>query len=325
MSQASSITGQNSFENLTSAGSDGLRAMGIDTVQANVGLRCNQNCSHCHLECSPNRTEQMDFQTMSAVKSVALMTGASLVDITGSAPELNPHLRRFITELHDAGLDVQVRTNLTVLLESSQEGMIDFMRDCGVRLVASLPCYLQENVDAQRGKNTFARSIEVICLLNRSGYGIPGGLQLNLVYNPPGASLPGDQVELEADYRSELLSRFGVSFSHLLTITNLPLGRFADMLISDGLEDKYMQLLEKSFNPATVENLMCRHQICVGFDGRLFDCDFNLALNLTIDHGVPNHISNFDPAILRCRRIVTGKHCLGCTAGHGSSCSGALA
>ncbi len=302
-----------------------LDAQEIATIQVNVGLRCNQSCRHCHLECSPSRTEVMDWGTMSAVKAAALRADASLVDITGGSPELNPYLRRFIGELREAGLNVQVRTNLTVLLERGQEDMIDFMCDHGVLLVASMPCHLEENVDAQRGPRVYEHSIEAIRRLNAAGYGVEGGLQLNLVYNPAGPFLPPDQAELEQDYRRELQGRFGISFGHLLTITNMPLGRFGRQLRAEDREAEYMRLLAESFNPATVPKLMCRHQVSVGWDGTLYDCDFNLALRLPVNHSAPNHISRFDPVALRCRRIVTGKHCLGCTAGHGSSCGGSLA
>jgi radical SAM/Cys-rich protein len=324
MSSASSLTDANRFEELAHTDPDGLRGLGIETIQVNVGLRCNQSCRHCHLECSPARTESMDWETMAAVKAAALQAGASVVDVTGGSPELNPHLRRFIGELRQAGLNVQVRTNLTVLLEAGQEDMIDFLRNHRVRLVASMPCYLEENVDAQRGPHAYERSIEAIRRLNEAGYGSEDGLQLNLVYNPVGPSLPPDQAELEQDYRRELQTRFGVHFSRLLTITNMPLGRFGAELKAAGRVDEYLRLLENSFNPATVDGLMCRHHISVGWDGTLYDCDFNLALRLPVNHSAPDHISRFDPAALRCRRIVTGEHCLGCTAGHGSSCGGSL-
>ena len=324
MPQISSITNMNRFEDLVQEDPNGLRSFGIDIIQVNVGLRCNQNCRHCHLECSPARTESMDWDTMSAVKTAALQAGASLVDITGGAPEINGHLRQFVGELREAGLEVQLRTNLTVLLEGGQEGMIGFLRDHAVRLVASLPCYLEENVAAQRGPHAYEPSIEAIGRLNSVGYGTENGLQLNLVYNPAGPFLPPDQTKLEQDYRHELLSRFGISFSHLLTITNMPLGRFGRELKAIGRIKDYIQLLEDSFNPATVPGLMCRHQISVGWDGTLYDCDFNLALRLPVNHNAPNHISRFDPASLRCRRIVTGEHCLGCSAGNGSSCGGEL-
>ncbi len=325
MPQTPSMTEMSRFEALVSQEPHGLTSLGIDMIQVNVGLRCNQNCCHCHLECAPDRTEMMDWSTMLAVKAAALTAGASVVDITGGAPELNPHLRRFIAELREVGLDVQVRTNLTVLLDRGQEGMIAFLRDQQVRLVASMPCYQEENVNAQRGPHAYEHSIEAIRKLNAAGYGTGSGLQLNLVYNPAGPFLPPDQAELEQDYRRELRDRFGIAFSHLLTITNMPLGRFEAKLKAAGQKGEYLRLLEKSFNPATVEGLMCRHQISVGWDGTLYDCDFNLALNLSVNHSAPDHISRFDPTAMRYRRIVTGEHCLGCTAGHGSSCGGSLA
>ena len=303
----------------------GLLSVGIETVQVNVGLQCNQSCTHCHLECSPARDEVMDWDTMSTVKAAALRAGVSLVDITGGAPELNPHLREFITDLQTAGLTVQMRTNLTVLLEESQEGMIEFLRDHAVRLVASMPCYLEQNVTVQRGPEAYQRSIEAIRRLNEAGYGNEDGMQLNLVYNPAGPFLPPDQAELERDYRRELQSRFGINFSHLLTITNMPLGRFRRQLQAEGREEEYLKLLENAFNPAILPSLMCRHQISVGWDGTLYDCDFNLALRLPVNHSAPAHINRFNPEALRYRRIVTGQHCLGCTAGHGSSCGGSLA
>ena len=263
----------------------GLLSVGIETVQVNVGLQCNQSCTHCHLECSPARDEVMDWDTMSTVKAAALRAGVSLVDITGGAPELNPHLRKFIADLQTSGLTVQVRTNLTVLLEESQEGMIEFFRDHAVRLVASMPCYLEQNVTVQRGPEAYQRSIEAIRRLNEAGYGNEDGMQLNLVYNPAGPFLPPDQAELERDYRRELQSRFGINFSHLLTITNMPLGRFRRQLQAEGREEEYIKLLENAFNPATLPGLMCRHQVSVGWDGTLYDCDFNLALRCPVNHG----------------------------------------
>ena len=322
---SSTSTAEDRFESLAVPGQAGMTGLSIDTFQVNVGLRCNQTCQHCHLECSPQRTESMGWPVMEMVLASCKNVGAVMVDITGGAPELNPHLKLFITKLREVGLDVQVRTNLTVLLEGDQAETIDFFSDHEVLLVASMPCYLEENVNTQRGPHAYSRSIEAIRRLNRAGYGVEGGLQLNLVYNPSGPTLPPQQDVLEQDYRRELGKRFSISFSRLLTITNMPLGRFGRKLQSQGYQEQYLKLLEDSFNPATVPNLMCRHQISVAWDGTLYDCDFNLALNLPVNHSAPSHISQFDPDLLRCRRIVTAKHCLGCTAGHGSSCGGALA
>ena len=315
----------NQFEQrVSTASTQGLVSLGIETIQVNVGLRCNQQCRHCHLECGPSRTEVMDWPTMARVQTAADAVGARLIDITGGAPELNPCLRRFIEAVRSGGREVQVRTNLTALLEPGQEGTIDFFRRQRVRLVASMPCYLARNVAAQRGPEVYERSIEGIRRLNAAGYGVEGGLQLDLVYNPTGPFLPPDQAALEADYRRGLAERFGVRFSRLLTITNMPLGRFGAELRRKGVEQAYLALLEGSFNPDTVEALMCRHQISVGWDGILYDCDFNLALRCPVDHGAPDHILRFDGGALRHRRIVTHPHCFGCTAGAGSSCHGAL-
>ncbi len=307
-------------------GTDGgvLKAGAVDVLQVNVGLKCNQHCAHCHLDCSPQREETMSRGTMALVIDAARKLGCRLVDITGGAPELNSDFPFLVSRLRTAGIPVQVRTNLTVLLESGMETMAAFLRENEVLLVASMPCYLEENVTAQRGEGVYGKSIEAIGLLNNLGYG-EGGLQLNLVYNPAGPFLPGPQEGLEADYKRELGARFGVNFSNLLTITNMPIGRFRAILERSGTRDEYMTLLKRSFNPATVGGLMCRSQLSVGWDGTLYDCDFNLALSLPVDHGAPDHIEKFDAGALCGRRIVTGEHCFGCTAGAGSSCAGALA
>ncbi len=315
----------NEFEKrITEATDTGLHSVDIETIQVNVGLKCNQACVHCHVESSPLRTEMMDWPTMELIIEAARRVRARLVDITGGAPELNPHLRRFIATLREHGHTVQVRTNLTVLLLPEQETMPEFFRDHQVHLVASLPCYLEENVRRQRGNGVYEKSIEAIKRLNALGYGQDPALPLNLVYNPIGPFLPPDQAKLEADYRRELWDRFGIVFTRLLTITNMPIGRFQDDLARQGKDQKYLNLLKQSFNPQTIEGLMCRHQINIDWDGRLYDCDFNLALKLPVDHGVPNHIKDFDLAALARRKVVTGIHCFGCTAGRGSSCGGAL-
>ncbi len=266
----------------------------------------------------------MDWPTMVLTIEVAEQAGCRFFDLTGGSPELNPHFRRFVSALRRAGNMVQVRTNLTVMFEPGMEDLPEFLGREQVHLVASLPCYLEENVDRQRGSDTYRRSIEAIRRLNRLGYGVEDGLPLNLVYNPAGPGLPPAQTCLEADYRRELQQRFGISFTRLLTVTNMPIGRFRRQLAADGREAEYAGLLRDAFNPATVEGLMCRHQVSVAWDGTLFDCDFNLALGMSVDHGAPDHISRFDPQAVRCRRVVTGNHCFGCTAGFGSSCAGAL-
>ncbi len=261
---------------------------------------------------------------MEAILDVATRVECDLVDLTGGAPEVNAYFADFVEALHKAGRRVQVRTNLTILLGPGKETMSDWLRDNEVQLVGSLPCYLKKNVRAQRGEGVYEKSIEAIRRLNAVGYGRDDNLTLNLVYNPGGPFLPPEQSSLEADYKRELGARFGVTFNRLLTITNMPLGRFRAALRLQNQEQEYLGLLRKSFNPQTLDGLMCRHQISIGWDGALYDCDFNLALGYAVDHGAPNHIRFFDPELLKKRRIVTGEHCFGCTAGHGSSCRGAL-
>jgi len=301
-----------------------LVSIDLDILQVNLGLRCNQACRHCHVNASPRRTEQMERPIMDRVVKVARENRCKQVDVTGGAPELHPEFRWFVRVLREEGHDVQVRTNLTVLLEPGMEDLPEFFREHRVRLVASMPCYLEENVHAQRGKDVYERSVSVLRRLNGLGYGNDPDLPLKIVYNPGGSFLPPVQAALEEDYRRELSERFGIAFTGLITIINMPIGRFLDDLRSRNEEEVYRRLLRESFNPDTIEALMCRHQISVGWDGRLFDCDFNLALGLPVNHGAPNHIMDFDPSVLFRRRIVTGMHCFGCTAGSGSSCGGAL-
>lgn len=314
----------NDFEKRAFPEGNGLHASRLEILQVNLGLRCNQACTHCHLECSPERPESMGHPVMDLVRNAAARIRPRLVDLTGGAPECHPRMRDFVRELREDGHTVQLRTNLTALLLPGHEGLPQFFRDHQVRLVASLPCYTEENVSFQRGAGTFAASIEAIRRLNAVGYGDGEGLTLDLVYNPGGAFLPGEQGALEADYRRELAHAFDLRFSRLLTITNMPLGRFGASLRKEGKEEEYLRFLRNSFNPSTVPCLMCRSQVEVGWDGTLYDCDFNMALGLAVNHGAPSHIRNFDPAALAGRRIVTGPHCYACTAGSGSSCGGAL-
>ena len=315
----------NSFEQkIATMGSQGLLGLEIDVIQVNLGFLCNQQCRHCHLEASRSHNEIMEWPTMELTIEAARNARCRLVDLTGGAPELNPHFRRFVETLHKEGHSVQVRTNLTVLLEPGMETMPDFFRANEVQIVGSMPCYQEENVRAQRGPGVYEKSIEAIRRLNRLGYGSDEKLTLNLVYNPGGSFLPPDQTKLESDYRRELAKRFGISFSQLLTITNMPIGRFRADLRKQNKECEYQQLLEDAYNPEILDGLMCRHQLSVGWDGTLYDCDFNLALRLPVNYGAPDHIDRFDISMLTTRRIVTGQHCFGCTAGAGSSCSGAL-
>ncbi|MDP8242812.1 MAG: arsenosugar biosynthesis radical SAM protein ArsS [Candidatus Hinthialibacter antarcticus] len=301
-----------------------MHGASIDVFQVNVGLKCNQACVHCHVKSSPSRKEMMTWETMRQVIDAARRANSRLVDITGGAPEIHPHLKRFIQSLRSHGFEVQVRTNLTILLEDGYTDFPEFFKEQNVHLVASLPCYLQENVDKQRGDGVYEGSVKALQRLNEIGYGVGPDMQLNLVYNPLGPYLPPNQATLEQDYRRELRDRFGVSFTQLLTITNMPIGRFQTDLRRQKKDKDYMDMLVGAFNNATVDGLMCRHQVNVDWDGVLYDCDFNLALKIPVNHGAPNHIKNFDPAVLATRRIETGEHCFGCTAGCGSSCSGAV-
>lgn len=297
----------------------------ITIVQVNIGLACNLACLHCHVESGPKRTEAMSRETMTHVLAAARVSGAETVDITGGAPEMHPDFRWFVDEALALGARVIVRTNLTVLLEDGYTDLPEWFAIRAVHLVASLPCYTQANVDAQRGRGTFEGSIEALRRLNAAGYGVRDGLRLDLVYNPGGTSLPGAQLPLEAGYRRRLAEDWGLSFSRLLTITNMPIGRFARDLERDGTLGSYVGMLAQAFNPATVDGLMCRHQLHVAWDGRLSDCDFNYAIGMGVASAAGTHVRDFDPARFLARRIRTAAHCFGCTAGAGSSCGGALA
>ncbi len=301
-----------------------LFARTLETIQVNIGLTCDRACHHCHVESTPQRTEQMTWETMELVLAAAARAGAATLDITAGAPEMNPHFRRFVQAARKAGLHVSVRTNLTIMLRHGYRDLPTFYRDQQVHLIASLPCYLEDNVDRQRGKHAYADSIAMLRELNAVGYGRDPKLPLDLVYNPLGPALPPEQPRLEADYRRELRERFGIEFTRLLTITNMPIGRFLHDLRRDGREEAYWRRLAEAYNPATLERLMCRAQIHVSWDGTLHDCDFNYALGMPTDHSAPRHIRDFDVEQLRRRQIRTARHCLGCTAGSGSSCGGAL-
>ncbi len=303
---------------------EGLSCDVADTLQINLGRRCNLSCVHCHLECSPLRRETMTEPVMESIVDILGRGKFRRIDITGGAPELHPRFREFVDRIRRTGSPVQVRTNLTVLVELGLREMIRFFRERRIGLAASLPCYLQDNVDSQRGPRVYAGSIEAVRALNEAGYGVDPDLELSLVFNPGGPFLPPPQKQIEADYRIELEKRFGIAFSRLIVLTNMPVGRFRQRLEEKGEFEEYLQLLAASYNPVTLPGLMCRHQICIDWDGTLFDCDFNLALGMSVNHGTPDRIAAFTPAVLKNRKIVTGVHCFGCTAVTGSSCSGAL-
>jgi radical SAM/Cys-rich protein len=302
-----------------------LRATGIEVLQVNVGKLCNQTCRHCHVDAGPERREVMSRETMEVCLDVLDRTGIPALDVTGGAPELNPHFRWLVAQGRRLDRHVIDRCNLTILLTAGHEDLPEFLAGQGVEVVASLPCYLQENTDAQRGEGVFEKSITALRRLNAVGYGLPAsGLTLTLVYNPVGPSLPPPQPGLEAAYRRELASRYGIRFSRLFTITNMPISRFLEDLVRTGRYDEYMAKLAAAYNPAAAAGVMCRTTLSVGWDGRLYDCDFNQMLELELAGGLPRHIRDFDPAALGTRRIVTGQHCYGCTAGSGSGCQGAI-
>jgi len=297
----------------------------LTTLQINVGKLCNQACHHCHVEAGPRRTEIMPANVAERILMLLAATPSiQIVDITGGAPELNANFRSFVSEARRMGKHVIDRCNLTVLFEAGQEALHEFLAANQVEITASLPCYTESNVDQQRGKGAFEKSIRALRLLNAIGYGQQGsGLVLNLVYNPLGASLPPPQDKLEADYKRELRDNFEIEFDRLFTITNMPIKRFAEFLLREGREEAYMGLLRNHFNPATVDKLMCRDLVSIGWDGKLYDCDFNQMLDVETPSGKSIwEIDSF--AELANSPVATGSHCFGCTAGAGSSCGGSL-
>lgn len=303
-----------------------LRADGVQTLQVNVGKLCNQACKHCHVDASPARTEIMTRETAEAIIRVVREHRTRTLDITGGAPELCPSFRYLVREARLVGTHVIVRHNLTVMFEAGQEDLPEFFRENEIEVVSSLPYFLEDRTDAQRGRGVFNRSIEALRRLNAVGYGDEtSGLILNLVYNPTGAFLPPAQAAIEADFKRELSARYGIRFNQLFTITNMPIKRFLDYLRRSGNEERYMRKLVEAFNPATVEGLMCRTLVSVDWQGQLYDCDFNQMLDLGVAAELPQTIHDFDPARFALRRIATGAHCFGCTAGAGSSCGGAVA
>jgi radical SAM/Cys-rich protein len=300
------------------------------TLQVNVGKRCDLACHHCHVEAGPKRSESMTAATAERViELLDANPGVEMLDLTGGAPELNENFRALVRGARALGRQVIDRCNLTILFEPGQHDTAEFLATQGVKVVASLPCYTRENVDAQRGRRVFERSIAALQRLNELGYARPGtGLALDLVYNPLGASLPPAQATLEVDYRRELRESFGIEFDRLATITNMPIKRFAHALERDGRAADYMGLLVNHFNPETVPALMCRSLVSVGWDGVLYDCDFNQMLEIPLGAGVagrPHTIWDLDDlGELTHAPIATASHCFGCTAGSGSSCGGAL-
>ncbi|TWT53031.1 molybdenum cofactor biosynthesis protein A [Rubripirellula amarantea] len=297
----------------------------LANLQINLGKLCNQTCTHCHVEAGPTKTrENMNSEVADRVMELASLTKRlQTVDLTGGAPEMNPHFRRLVRFFRSRDLQVIDRCNLTILTQPGYEDLADFLAEQGVNVVASLPCYLEDNVDGQRGNGVFARSIEGIRMLNERGYGKT--LPLDLVYNPTGPSLPPDQTALQADYKRELKARYDIEFNSLFCITNIPIKRYAQYLAKRNKLDDYMRLLADSFNPAAVSSVMCRSLVSIGWDGAIYDCDFNQMLEIPLA-GEPRQsvwdINTFDDVIHK--SIATADHCYGCTAGSGSSCGGAI-
>jgi radical SAM/Cys-rich protein len=304
----------------------GLRRTACTTLQLNVTTRCNLACHHCHVESGPKRTEAMDARVIARVIEVlAKNPQLTTLDLTGGAPEMSEHFRELVTEARKLGRRVIDRCNLTILFEPGQQDTAQFLADQGVEIIASLPCYTAENVENQRGRGVFNKSIEGLRMLCALGYGKPdNGLKLDLVYNPGGAFLPPSQAELELEYRDELSTRFDITFNNLLTITNMPIKRFAHDLERTGQVSEYMSLLVNHFNPQTVEALMCRETLSVAYDGSLFDCDFNQALAIPIGANIKSIFDLDTVDGLEGQIVATDEHCFGCTAGAGSSCGGAL-
>lgn len=309
-----------------------LEPLVLRSLQVNLTKLCNQACHHCHVDASPRRTEQMDARTVDrCLEILAKHDSITSIDLTGGAPELHPQFEYVVARARSMGKHVMVRHNLTVTIDGhpvtgeSRRHLPTLFSDHGVEVIASLPCYLEQNTDSQRGKGVFAKSIESLRMLNEAGYGIEDSkLILNLVYNPLGPSLPPPQSKLETEYKRELWNRYGIRFTKLFTIANMPIHRFKDMLDRSSSLEGYMTLLVNAFNPAAARDVMCRSLLSVGYDGGLFDCDFNQMLEMPIGGANPQTVFDFDIEKLFSRKIVVGAHCFGCTAGAGSSCGGAI-
>jgi len=303
-----------------------ILATGIEIFQINLGYRCNLECRHCHVAAGPERRELMSRELMERCLDIIRAHPIPTIDITGGAPELHPHFPWFLEECAALGRRLLVRTNGVVLLEEGYGSFLDLYTRLRVEVVVSLPHVDPRITDRQRGEGVHARLIDALRKLNARGYGQPGsGLVLNLVHNPGGAYLPGLQGSLEARYRQVLRDKYGIGFNNLFCITNMPIGRYLAFLKRSGNYEDYMDALVRAFNPLALANVMCRTTLSVGWDGRLYDCDFNQMLGLTVNHGAPEHIERFDGKMLATRRVVTGNHCYGCTAGAGSSCQGEVA
>lgn len=310
-------------EKLDTAGLHPLRPLETTILQVNLGKMCNQTCAHCHVDAGPDRKEIMSRDTMHQCLEVLRTAAIEVVDLTGGAPEMNPDFRWFVEEIRALKKHVIVRCNLTIIVSNPRfRDLPEFFRKHGVEVASSLPFYNADRTDRQRGEGVFQRSIEALRMLNNAGYGEEGsGLMLNLVYNPAGAFLPASQTQLEKDFKAELKKHFDITFNNLYCITNMPVSRYLEYLIRSGNLERYMERLVDAFNPAAAAGVMCRNTISVGWDGYLYDCDFNQMLEMRVD-SPGQHISQFQLSKLNEREIVVNQHCYGCTAGSGSSCGG---
>jgi radical SAM/Cys-rich protein len=314
-------------EKITQTGDFPLKPNKLEILQINVGYMCNQVCAHCHVDAGPDRKEIMTRQTMQQCLEVIRNTGAHTLDLTGGAPEMNPEFRWFVEEASKAGVkDFIVRSNLTIIVANKKyHDLPEFFKKHNVHIVSSLPFYKRNKTDKQRGNGVFDASIKALQMLNAVGYGMAGsGLKLDLVYNPSGAFLPGDQEAMERDFKKALKEDFNIDFNQLFAITNLPISRFLEYLIASENYEDYMYALVEAFNPAAVKSVMCTNTISVSWDGWLYDCDFNQMLDLKVASKI-KHISDYNEAVLQNREIITSQHCYGCTAGAGSSCQGTVA
>ena len=313
-------------EKMRAAGLFPFHATGITIFQINVGKLCNQTCHHCHVDAGPDRKEIMTRETAELCIRALAPTHIPTVDITGGAPELNPNFRWLVEQARALGRHVIDRCNLTVLLLAAQADLAEFLAQHEVEMIASLPYYRATQTDAQRGKGVFDKSMAALRKLNELGYGKEGtGLLLNLVYNPVGAFLPPKQAAIEVQFKRELERQHGVVFNQLYTVTNMPISRFLEFLLESGNYEGYMERLANAFNPGAAAGVMCRYTLSVGWDGTLYDCDFNQMLDMPVGFAAPRHIRVFDPRALDQRRILTANHCYGCTAGAGSTCGGNIA
>ncbi|WP_124979398.1 arsenosugar biosynthesis radical SAM (seleno)protein ArsS [Nonlabens xiamenensis] len=304
-----------------------LRPNTLEILQVNVGYMCNQVCAHCHVDAGPDRKEIMTRETMGQILEVIKTTGAHTLDLTGGAPEMNPDFRWFVEEAAKAGIqDFIVRSNLTIIRANPKyHDLPDFFKKHNIHVVSSMPHWTRGKTDKQRGDGVFDKSIKALQELNERGYGMPGSdLRLDLVYNPSGAYLPGDQASMEKEMKTALMEDFGIHFHHLFAITNLPIARFLDYLVASENYEDYMYALVEAYNPAAVKNVMCRNTISVSWDGWLYDCDFNQMLDLKVNHKI-QHIKDYNEDLLQDRNIQISQHCYGCTAGAGSSCQGVVA